>query len=125
MRNTRQRDNYCELAIRSMLHEQGLRFRVHTRIQCIPRRTADIVFPKEQVAVFIDGCFWHRCPTHGTLPIANRAWWRHKLKTNTKRDRDTDQRLHAAGWKVVRIWEHEDPSRAAGRISKVLFTRRI
>ena len=125
MRNTRQRDNRCELAVRSILHKIGLRFRVHASIQSIPRRTVDIVFPKERVAVFIDGCFWHRCPIHRTLPIANRTWWRDKLQTNTKRDKDTDQRLLAAGWKVVRIWEHEDPARAANKIRRALLNRRM
>jgi len=71
------------------------------------RRRADLVFTRARVAVFIDGCFWHRCPEHGTLPKANAAWWRAKLNRNVERDRDTDARLRDADWIVVRVWEHD------------------
>src|SRR5690606_7633007 len=80
------------------------------------RRRADLVFTRAQVAVFVDGCFWHRCPDHATVPKSNRAWWTAKLETNVLRDRDTDCRLLEAGWTVVRVWEHENPVTAADRI---------
>lgn len=66
--------------------------------------------------MYLDGCFWHSCPRHHTVPKANREWWVAKLAANVERDRDTDRRLRAAGWKVIRIWEHEDPTDAARRI---------
>lgn len=77
------------------------------------RRRADVVFTSAKVAVFIDGCFWHRCPIHATNPKANAEFWAEKLTANEARDRDTDQRLVAAGWRVVRVWEHEHPAAAA------------
>lgn len=69
------------------------------------------------MAVYVDGCFWHRCPQHGTAPKANNEWWRKKLDANVLRDRDTDEQLRAAGWTVVRIWEHEPASEAVDRIT--------
>jgi DNA mismatch endonuclease (patch repair protein) len=82
------------------------------------RRRADVVFTRARVAVFVDGCFWHRCPEHSTIPTANRAWWIDKLDANVTRDRDTDAQLGAAGWLVIRVWEHEDPVRVADRIER-------
>jgi DNA mismatch endonuclease (patch repair protein) len=87
------------------------------------RREADICFPRARVAVFVDGCFWHCCPQHGTLPKANADWWREKLAANKTRDRDTDARLEAAGWLPIRVWEHEQSEVAAARISKVVRRR--
>ena len=74
------------------------------------------MFTRAKVAVFVDGCFWHRCPQHGTEPKANAAWWKVKLDRNVDRDRETDQVLTAAGWTVIRVWEHEDPIEAARRV---------
>ena len=110
------RDTQPELLLRRILHRQGLRYRVHLRPEKEIRRQADIVFTRAKVAVFVDGCFWHRCPEHGTEPKANAAWWKIKLDRNADRDRETDQALTAAGWTVVRVWEHEDPSEAACRV---------
>jgi DNA mismatch endonuclease (patch repair protein) len=78
------------------------------------------VFTRAKVAVYVDGCFWHKCPTHATIPKANREWWVAKLETNVRRDRDTDDRLVAAGWTVVRVWEHEPPDVAAEQIARVI-----
>jgi DNA mismatch endonuclease, patch repair protein len=72
------------------------------------------------VAVFVDGCFWHGCPLHATWPKANGKFWRAKILGNQERDQDTDKRLRADGWKVVRVWAHEPPERAAGRIAKIV-----
>ena len=74
--------------------------------------------------VFVDGCFWHSCPEHGTMPRANRAFWEAKLEANRRRDAETDRLLRDAGWEVVRVWEHEDPDKAADRVSALLRTRR-
>lgn len=84
------------------------------------RRRADIAFPTRRVAVFVDGCFWHGCPEHATAPKKNADWWSVKLAANVARDRDTDARLRASGWTVVRIWEHEEPETAARRICAAL-----
>jgi hypothetical protein len=82
------------------------------------------VFTRCRVAVFVDGCFWHACPEHGTWPKANADWWREKIERNVRRDRDTDSKLEAAGWHVARVWEHEDPVAAADRVQRLLQTRR-
>lgn len=113
-----------ELAIRSELHRRGFRYRLHASLPFDRRRKADLVFPTERVAVFIDGCFWHSCPLHGTMPMANRDFWAAKLARNSERDRQTDSQLRAAGWAVVRIWEHEDPNAGADRVQDVISRRR-
>ena len=78
------------------------------------------MFPRQRVAVFIDGCYWHRCPKHGTVPKANRDWWLEKLERNVERDRATDETLREAGWTVLRFWEHHDPVAAANEIERVV-----
>lgn len=124
MRNTPTRDTPAELAVRRLLHARGWRYRVDVRPEVTIRRKADIVFTRAKVAVFIDGCFWHFCPVHGSSPKANADWWQQKLSGNVRRDRDTDERLAAAGWTVVRIWEHEQPAEAVARIEEALESRR-
>lgn len=124
MRSTRQRDTKPEIAIRSRLHRMGLRFRVDLAPLKGVRRRADIIFTRVRVAVFVDGCFWHCCPEHGTWPKSNAEWWRQKLLGNQQRDRDTDRRLRDAGWTVIRVWEHEEPEVAAERIFNVIADSR-
>jgi len=118
MQANRSRDTQPELLIRSTLHQRGLRFCVDRQPVEGVRRRADIVFARAHIAVFIDGCFWHGCPEHGTWPKANAKFWREKIMANQRRDADTDRRLRKAGWEIIRIWEHEDPSKAADRIER-------
>ena len=82
-----------------------------------------MVFTRARVAVYVDGCYWHSCPDHATIPKANRDWWVAKLEANVKRDRDTDLRLRSAGWEVVRVWEHEATMVAADEVEKVVRHR--
>lgn len=117
------RDTPPELRLRSQLHRRGLRYRVDVRPLAQLRRRADVVFRRAKVAVFVDGCFWHGCPTHMTWPVANEEWWRTKIERNRARDRDTDERLTAAGWTVIRLWEHEDPGLAAERVAEAVESR--
>lgn len=107
MQGTAQRGNRSERRLRSALHIKGIRFRNHYRIAVLPRRSIDIALVGVKIAIFIDGCFWHGCPRHGTMPKSNRAWWKTKINTNQLRDRDTNIELRKAGWKVMRIWEHQ------------------
>lgn len=122
MQRQRRRDTTAEVAIRSLLHRSGFRFRVDYSLPGL-RRRADIAFPRARVAVMIDGCFWHACPEHGTWPKQNAEWWREKIEGNRARDRDTDTKLVAAGWISVRVWEHEKPAEAAARIAAVVADR--
>lgn len=113
-------DTAPELALRRVLHAAGLRYRVGFPVPGQRRRTIDVAFTREQVAVFVDGCFWHGCPEHGTQPRSNSSWWTTKLSANQARDRDTDRVLTEAGWTVLRVWEHEDPAAAADRVRAVV-----
>jgi DNA mismatch endonuclease (patch repair protein) len=122
MQSTPRRDTPCELAVRSLVHRQGLRFRVDWPLPGT-RRRADLAFISARVAVFVDGCFWHGCPVHGTWPKANSAWWRAKIESNVQRDRDTDAHLRRVGWKVLRFWEHHDSARAALQICRIVKRR--
>lgn len=124
MQANRGRDTGPELRLRSLLHRRGLRYRVHVRPLVGLRRTADIVHRPTKVAVFMDGCFWHGCPDHFVEPRTNSAFWVPKIEANIRRDRETDAALVAAGWRVVRVWEHEDPSLAADRVILAVAERR-
>ena len=116
MRANRRRDTKPELAVRSILHSRGLRFRV----DCSPlkgvRSSADIVFSKAKIAVFVDGCFWHGCPEHFIMPKTNAEYWSAKIGRNAARDTAVNQTLADEGWTVIRVWEHEDSNAAADRI---------
>ena len=124
MQGNRGRDTKPELALRRAAHALGLRYRVSVRPLPALRRTADLVFTRAQVAVFLDGCFWHGCETHHTVATTNAGYWAEKVARNRERDRETDRALDAAGWAVIRIWEHEDPVEAAHRIKGVVDVRR-
>lgn len=115
------RDTAPELALRQELHRQGFRYYTHRRPLPSLRRQADIVFPRAKVAVFVDGCFWHGCPDHGRREHRTNGWyWPAKIAKNVERDRNTDTRLQAAGWTVVRIWEHDRATVGAQRVRMAL-----
>jgi DNA mismatch endonuclease (patch repair protein) len=114
------RDTAPEVALRRALHRRGLRYRVGTRPVPELRGAADIVFTAARVAVYVDGCFWHMCPEHSTMPANNADWWKAKLEGNRARDRRTDDVLTRHGWDVVRVWEHDDPEEAAARIAELV-----
>lgn len=120
MSGARRRDTAPELAIRRLLHAQGLRYRVAFPVPGQRRRTIDIAFTRTKLAVFVDGCFWHGCPEHGTQPKSNSDWWATKITANRARDADTEVFLQQRGWSVLRVWEHEPPDRAAARVLAVL-----
>jgi len=123
MRSTPQRDTPAELRVRKLLHAMGLRYSIDAKpLEDSPRR-ADIVFRRARIAVFVDGCFWHGCPKHGTWPKANAKFWREKILANKDRDADTTRRLRERGWLVIRVWEHDDPSIAAMRIARQVRSR--
>jgi DNA mismatch endonuclease (patch repair protein) len=112
MRRMPRKDSKPELLLRRELHRRGLRYCLHANLPGRP----DIVFTRARLAVFVDGCFWHRCPQHGVLPKSNGDWWAAKLERNVQRDGEQGDALLAQGWVVVRVWEHEEVGAAADRI---------
>ena len=124
MRANRGRDTAPEVAIRSLLHRSGVRFRKDVRIDLPDGRVRpDVVFARQRVAVFVDGCFWHGCPEHAEWPASNADFWREKIEGNRARDKRQDVWLTAAGWDVIRIWEHEPPETAVQRVLSTLRDR--
>ncbi|MFK8847578.1 very short patch repair endonuclease [Streptomyces sp. Ac-502] len=125
MRRQGRRDTKPEMALRRLLYTAGLRYRLQRRVPGMPRRTIDIAFPGLQVAVFVDGCFWHGCPDHATHPKANAQWWRDKLEGNMTRDAETTAHLESVGWTVLRFWEHEAPQEVAKQVSDVVQAAKV
>ncbi|WP_256657895.1 very short patch repair endonuclease [Pseudomonas sp. 2FG] len=122
MKRVRSKNTGPELAIRKILFSSGLRYRVHykPRAVAIGRANIDIAFPGIKLAVFIDGCFWHGCPDHGTIPKANGEWWAEKLSSNQARDERVTAALRDEGWTVLRFWTHETPECIAVAVMQVL-----
>lgn len=124
MGRVRQTNTSAESALRRALHGLGLRYRIQVPVLAVPRRVADVAFVGPRIAVLVDGCFWHGCPMHATWPKSNADFWRTKIVANQARDRDTDARLRADGWEVVRVWAHELPTEAAARIANIVRARK-
>lgn len=121
MRRNTKTDTEPELLLRSALHARGLRFRKNFLIRLSERSVRpDIVFTRQKIAVFVDGCFWHRCPDHGTSPRFNTSYWQTKLDRNVERDREIDAALAAAGWTSMRVWEHEPVDPAAQGVLEIV-----
>ena len=124
MLHNRARDTKPELAIRREVHRRGMRYRVAMRPLKAIRRSADLVFTRAKVAVFVDGCFWHQCPEHFRMPSTNTDYWAAKIAGNQSRDHETDQLLRDAGWEVARVWEHETTADAASLVEGLVTARR-
>jgi len=121
MRRNRSTDTRLELRVRSALHRSGLRFRKGLGIRADDIHVRpDIVFTRARVAVFLDGCFWHGCPEHGTRPQHNAGYWTGKLARNAERDRRVDGALTSDGWTVLRFWEHEPVDAVVAEVVRVL-----
>ena len=122
MRANRRTDTKPELALRHALHKLGYRYRKDYRLDLDSGRRVrpDIAFTARKVAVFVDGCFWHACPEHGSKPRANEWYWGPKLVRNVERDRINDAALILAGWTVVRLWEHVPLDEAISTVVTVL-----
>ncbi len=112
-----------ELVLRRALRRAGLKWR--PTAAPLPG-SPDLAFPRIRLAVFVDGCFWHGCPRHGTVPKTNTSFWVAKIRRNRQRDRQVDRALQHLGWTVLRVWEHElrgDLSRLLRRIERLVRTR--
>lgn len=122
MRANRGRDTGPEVALRSALHARGLRFRKNMRLDLAEGRRVrpDIVFSGLRLAIFVDGCFWHGCREHRSLPTANASFWRDKIDGTAQRDQQQVAWLQEAGWTVIRVWEHDVPDTAVQLISALV-----
>jgi len=112
----RGRDTTPELLLRRALWARGHRYRVNYRTTV---GKVDIAFPRNKVAVLVDGCFWHGCPEHYVPPRSRADFWGKKLRANTNRDRRQTLTLEAEGWTVVRFWEHEVHTNLEGVVRAV------
>ncbi len=110
------RDTKPELLVRQMLWKLGYRYRVKSKVVGKP----DIVFTSVRVAIFVDGCQWHCCPKHWVRPKSNTQFWDRKFASNRARDETVNAVLKAAGWIVLRFWEHEIVTDCAGVVTKVI-----
>jgi len=119
MRANRGKDTRPELALRACLHRNGLRFYKDRRLVLQPGRKVrpDIVFSRLRLAVFVDGCFWHGCREHRTIPASNVEFWTAKIEATRRRDLAQTEWLEAAGWTVLRIWEHDATADAVNRVT--------
>jgi DNA mismatch endonuclease, patch repair protein len=118
MKANRRKDTKPELVVRRAIHAAGLRYRVDAPIKLSRggQVRPDVVFLARRVCLFVDGCFWHGCEQHYTVPSANSRYWQAKLELNRARDRRVTDALVADGWTVVRAWEHEDAEEVAARV---------
>lgn len=122
MRRVRGRNTSCEIALRRELHRRGMRYSLRRKLPGNP----DMVFVAARVAVFVDGCFWHGCAQHCRRPSSNRTYWNRKIDRNMNRDESVTRTLREAGWRVVRLWEHEvraSPRRCASRVERIVRNR--
>jgi len=124
MKAAKPKNTAPEEKLRYELRKLKLSFRNNRKLIPDVNRIADIVFYKFKVVVLVDGCFWHGCPKHGTWPKQNAEFWKKKIEVNIERDKSTNSLLRKNGWKVIRIWEHEDSQKAAQKIFKVIQSRK-
>ena len=116
-----------EQTLRTLLHRTGLRYRIHVRPEASLRCVADVVFRPSKVCIFVDGCYWHGCAKHFTVPKRNTEWWAEKIADNQCRDARRTAELRALGWTVIRVWEHDLSEAAAAhtvkRVARVIRRR--
>jgi len=121
MRGNRRANTRPEMAVRRALHRAGFRYRVDFGIRTDAGLIhVDIAFPRQRLAVFVDGCFWHSCPAHGRRPASNPKYWDAKLRRNIERDARNGVSLAESGWDVLRIWEHVPAPEAVRRVALAL-----
>ncbi len=124
MTKVRWKGTDAEIALRREFYRRGLRYRVDYEVLKKPRRMADVAFPGLRIAIFVDGFFWHGCPEHATWLKQNAEFWRQKIETNRLRGADTNSKLCSIGWTVLRFWEHESPTEAAGTVARMVSMAR-
>jgi DNA mismatch endonuclease (patch repair protein) len=112
------RDTKPEIQLRKQLWRQGFRYTLRSKLPGRP----DLVLPKYKTVIFIDGCFWHRCPTHFKAPASNVPFWDKKIQSNVDRDARNEAKLRDAGWRVLRFWEHEIDRELPNLVNKIVNT---
>ena len=110
------KDTKPEILLRKNLWARGLRYRLKSKLPGKP----DLIFPGAHIAVFIDGCFWHRCPKHFQMPKTRKLFWTEKIKKNKDRDKEVSRLLKQANWRVIRFWEHEVENDLEGCVARVM-----
>ncbi|GID96195.1 hypothetical protein Adi01nite_56070 [Amorphoplanes digitatis] len=121
MQANRRTDTKPEVRLRAALHKLGYRFRKDLRVDLDGARVRpDIAFTRKRIAVFVDGCFWHLCPEHGRKPKVNDWYWGPKLQRTVERDLAATAALQAAGWTVVRVWEHVPVDTAVEEVERAI-----
>ena len=120
MSRIRGKNTKPEVKLRKLLYAEKIRgYRIHYNLPGKP----DIVFTKKKIAIFIDGCFWHKCPVCFQEPETRKDFWMKKIQSNIERDKKVNRQLKKDGWKVIRIWEHEirkEPEKTMKRILALL-----
>lgn len=114
------RETEPDRVLRREIYRRGMRFWKYRRPVTAVRCEADIVFPRQRVCVFVDGCFWHGCPVHFRTPKTNSEWWSEKIAANRTRDRRQATHLREAGWYVVRVWTHDLTSFGLPRVADLI-----
>lgn len=124
MRAVKRVNTQPELRLRRALHAAGFRYRIDYRLVVAGEAVRpDVVFMRHRIAVYVDSCFWHACPQHGTLPKTNCDFWSAKLASNVARDSFSTDLLEANGWVVIRAWEHDSPDEVVERVRKAFTIR--
>jgi len=116
MSRIRGRDTKPEVALRKALWSLGYRYRIKNRLPGNP----DLVFASRRTAVFVDGCFWHKCPVHFVRPKTREKFWLVKINGNVARDSRNNEALRSKGWQVLRIWEHEIKDSLENAVARVM-----
>jgi DNA mismatch endonuclease, patch repair protein len=119
----RRRGTDCELKLAFELARLNIVFEQHVPVLTDWKLEPDFVFRAAKLAIFVDGCFWHGCPAHGSIPRANREWWKEKIAANKQRDRRNVRRLKANGWMARRFWAHESSHKIVSTVLTLLQQR--
>lgn len=110
------RNTSLELKMRNLIYKKGLRgYRLHPNFVGHP----DLIFSKRKIAIFFDGCFWHKCPKCFIKPMTRKMFWKKKIGSNIKRDRVVNKQLQEMGWKVLRFWEHDIESNSENIVDRI------
>lgn len=118
MSRIRSRWTSAEKAVHGFLKGLRIKHRMHPKIEGSP----DVLVPDQRKAVFLHGCFWHKCPACYIEPKSRKKYWLPKIERNVRRDKENEKLIRKNGWKIVKIWEHEF-KRNKARLPKFLYKK--